>query len=163
MSKKILIVDDDKEIRTYLNDLFSDNGYETVTADDGKVAIEVAETEKPDLITLDLEMPGEWGPRFYRKLTQNEELKRTPVIVISGLNANKYAIPKAVAILTKPFDTDQLLSLVKETIGQRSEIYQIGRPVRGDWPADFNLKGRTARVYAFATEGDRLSVKFYPR
>lgn len=117
MSKKILIVDDDKEIRTYLNDLFSDNGYETVTADDGKVAIEVAETEKPDLITLDLEMPGEWGPRFYRKLTQNEELKRTPVIVISGLNANKYAIPKAVATLTKPFDTDQLLSLVKETIG----------------------------------------------
>ncbi|OEU70752.1 DVU0259 family response regulator domain-containing protein [Maridesulfovibrio frigidus] len=117
MSKKILIVDDDQEIRSYLSELFGDNGYETVTAEDGIVAIEVAEKETPDLITLDLEMPNEWGPRFYRKLSQNEALKRTPVIVISGLNANQYAIPKAVATLTKPFDADQLIAIVKETIG----------------------------------------------
>ncbi|WP_027178258.1 DVU0259 family response regulator domain-containing protein [Maridesulfovibrio bastinii] len=117
MSKKILIVDDDKEIRSYMKDLFSDNGYEAITADDGKAAYEIAENEKPDLITLDLEMPGEWGPRFYRKLTQNDELKRTPVIVVSGLTANKYAIPKAVASLNKPFDADELLLLVKENIG----------------------------------------------
>ncbi|SDL46021.1 Response regulator receiver domain-containing protein [Maridesulfovibrio ferrireducens] len=117
MSKKILIVDDDQEIRSYLSELFGDNGYETVTAEDGKVAIEVAEKETPDLITLDLEMPNEWGPRFYRKLTLNDDLKRIPVIVISGLNANQYAIPKAVATLTKPFDADQLIAIVKETIG----------------------------------------------
>ncbi|CCO23708.1 DVU0259 family response regulator domain-containing protein [Maridesulfovibrio hydrothermalis] len=117
MSKKILIVDDDQDIRSYLSELFSDNGYETVMAEDGSVAVEIAEKEKPDLITLDLEMPGEWGPRFYRKLTQIEELKRTPVIVISGLNANKYAIPKAVATLTKPFDAEELIKIVKETIG----------------------------------------------
>ncbi|MBI9110853.1 DVU0259 family response regulator domain-containing protein [Maridesulfovibrio ferrireducens] len=117
MSKKILIVDDDQEIRSYLSELFGDNGYETVTAEDGKVAIEVAEKETPDLITLDLEMPNEWGPRFYRKLTLNDDLKRIPVIVISGLNANQYAIPKAVATLTKPFDADQLIAIIKETIG----------------------------------------------
>jgi CheY-like chemotaxis protein len=117
MSKKILIVDDDQEIRSYLTELFGDNGYETVTAEDGKAAIEIAEKEVPDLITLDLEMPNEWGPRFYRKLTQNEDLKRIPVIVISGLNANQYAITKAVATLTKPFDADQLIGIVKETIG----------------------------------------------
>ncbi len=117
MSKKILIVDDDQEIRSYLSELFGDNGYETVTAEDGKIATEVAEKENPDLITLDLEMPNEWGPRFYRKLSQNEKLKRTPVIVISGLNANQYAIPKAIATLTKPFDADQLIAIVKETIG----------------------------------------------
>lgn len=117
MSKKILIVDDDQDIRSYLSELFADNGYETVMAEDGSVAVEVAEKERPDLITLDLEMPGEWGPRFYRKLSQNDELKRTPVIVISGLNANKYAIPKAVATLTKPFDAEELLKIVKDTIG----------------------------------------------
>jgi DNA-binding response OmpR family regulator len=117
MSKKILIVDDDQDIRSYLSELFTDNGYETVMAEDGSVAEEIAEKEKPDLITLDLEMPGEWGPRFYRKLSQNDALKRVPVIVISGLNANKYAIPKAVATLTKPFDAEELIKIVKETIG----------------------------------------------
>lgn len=117
MSKKILIVDDDQEIRSYLTDLFTDNGYEVVTAADGSVADEVVVKEMPDLITLDLEMPEEWGPRFYRKLTQNPELKRIPVIVISGLSANKYAIPKAVASLSKPFDPDQLMRIVKDNIG----------------------------------------------
>ncbi|WP_320172194.1 DVU0259 family response regulator domain-containing protein [Maridesulfovibrio sp.] len=117
MSKKIMIVDDDQDIRSYLGELFADNGYETVMAEDGAVAVEIAEKETPDLITLDLEMPGEWGPRFYRKLTQNDDLKRIPVIVISGLNANKYAIPKAIATLTKPFDAEELIRIVKETIG----------------------------------------------
>ncbi len=117
MSKKIMIVDDDPEIRSYLSELFTDNGYEIVTASDGSEAEGIADKERPDLITLDLEMPQEWGPRFYRKLTQNPELKRIPIIVISGLSANKYAIPKAVASLTKPFDPDQLIKIVKDTIG----------------------------------------------
>ena len=117
MSKKILIVDDDAEIRSYLSELLGDNGYETVTANDGGEAVEIAKAEAPDLITLDLEMPNEWGPRFYRKISQDEALKRTPVVVISGLSAIKYAIPKAVASLTKPFEPEQLLKIVKDTIG----------------------------------------------
>lgn len=117
MPKKIMIVDDDKEVRSYLTDLFTDNGYAVVAATDGLEAESLVVKEKPDLITLDLEMPQEWGPRFYRKLSQNQELKHTPVIVISGLNANQYAIPKAVASLTKPFDAPELLKIVKNTIG----------------------------------------------
>lgn len=117
MSKKIMIVDDDPEIRSYLTELLTDNGYAVVAAADGSEAEDLAIQEKPDLITLDLEMPQEWGPKFYRKLTQNPELKRIPVVVISGLNANKYAIQKAVASLTKPFDPDQLIKIVKENIG----------------------------------------------
>ena len=117
MAKKIMIVDDDQDIRSYLTQLFQDNGYETVTAGDGSEAKDMVEQVKPDLITLDLEMPNEWGPRFYRKLSQTPELKNIPVIVISGLSGNKYAIQKAVASLTKPFDPEQLLKIVKETIG----------------------------------------------
>lgn len=118
MAKKIMIIDDDPNIVSYLQDLFQDNGYATCSAADGEDGIEVIRAEKPDLITLDLEMPKEWGPRFYRKLTQEEgELSKTPVIVISGLTGNKYAIPKAVATLSKPFDRDELMKIVKETIG----------------------------------------------
>lgn len=118
MAKKILIIDDDPNIVTYLEDIFQDNGYATCKATDGAGAMDVVRSERPDLITLDLEMPKEWGPRFYRELTQDEELGGIPVIVISGLAGNKYAIPKAVASFTKPFDREELLKVVKETLGE---------------------------------------------
>ncbi|MBW1764082.1 MAG: response regulator [Deltaproteobacteria bacterium] len=117
MAKKILIIDDDPNIVTYLTDFFGDNGYETCSATDGIEALDVVKKERPDLITLDLEMPEEWGPRFYRKLSQEKEFKNIPVIVISGLSGSKYAVQKAVASITKPFDRDELLNIVKESIG----------------------------------------------
>lgn len=118
MKKKILIVDDDPNVIDYLVTLFDDNGYETFSAKDAKEGLQVAKKELPDLITLDLEMPGEWGPRFYRKMTQEKELKHIPVIVISGMSGNEYAIGKAVASITKPFDRDHLLGIVRETLNQ---------------------------------------------
>jgi len=116
MAKKILVVDDDPIIVTYLVNLFQDNGYDTCTAQDGKAAYHVAVKEKPDLITLDLDMPEQWGPRFYRRLTQNHGLKKTPVIVVSGLDGD-HAIRDAVAFVRKPFDPDKLVGIVKKTIG----------------------------------------------
>ena len=113
----VIIVDDDPIIVKYLKALFNDNGYETDAAYDGVEAEGKVKQFKPDLITLDLEMPEEWGPRFYRKLMKEKDYKKIPVIVISGLTGSKYAIQKAVASLTKPFDRDDLLKIVKETIG----------------------------------------------
>ncbi len=117
MAKKIMIIDDDPNIVTYLEDIFHDAGYATCKAMDGADALAVVNQEKPDLITLDLEMPKEWGPRFYRELSQDKEHGSIPVIVISGLAGNKYAIQKAVASFTKPFDRAELLKVIKETIG----------------------------------------------
>ncbi len=117
MAKKIMIVEDDPIVVKYLKALFDDNGYETLVAYDGTEAEDIVKQTKPDLITLDLEMPKEWGPRFYRKMRKNEELKDIPVIVISGLSNPKHAITKAVAVLRKPFDEEKLLDIVKRTIG----------------------------------------------
>ncbi len=117
MKKRILIIDDDPNIQDYLDVLFKDNGYDTSIANDAREGLEMAKTDIPDLVTLDIEMPGEWGPRFYRHMTQDSKLKNIPVIVISGLSGNSHAIPKAIASIKKPFDRDELVSLVKETIG----------------------------------------------
>jgi CheY-like chemotaxis protein len=117
MSKKIMVVDDDQNIVDYLVTLFEDNGYETCSASDGVEALVVMKDEKPDLVTLDLEMPDEWGPRFYRKFNQDPELMDTPVIVISGLSGIHLAIRKAVATVHKPFDPDQVLKIVQDAIG----------------------------------------------
>ena len=114
--KKILIVDDDPNIIDYLTTLFEDNGYKAVAAPDVREGLEMAKKELPDLITLDLEMPEEWGPRFYRKMSQDKKLKNIPVIVISGLSGGDHAVGKAVAFLNKPFDREELLKIVKETL-----------------------------------------------
>ncbi len=116
MSKKILIIDDDPNVVDYLEALFEDNGYTTFSAGDAKEGLEIAKREIPDLITLDIEMPGDWGPRFYRKMVQQKTLKNTPVIVISGLSGSEHAIGRAVASITKPFDRDELLKIVKDNI-----------------------------------------------
>ena len=114
--KKILIVYDDPMIRTYLTNLLKDNGYETAVAENAKEALDLVGSETFDLITLDLDMPGEWGTRFFSKLAQDKQKKNIPVIVISGMTGNEYAIPKAVASLTKPFDRKELLKIVRDVL-----------------------------------------------
>lgn len=116
MPKKILIIDDDPIVVRYLQAVFSDNGYETCTANSSQEGLDVVRAEKPDLITLDLQMPGEWGPRFYRKLVQQPDLKDIPVIVISGIDGD-HAIRNAVAFVKKPFDPEKVIGIVKNTIG----------------------------------------------
>jgi CheY-like chemotaxis protein len=116
MPKKILIIDDDPIVVKYLEAVFSDNGYETCTATSTMEGLDVVKKEKPDLITLDLQMPGEWGPRFYRKLRKDAELKETPVIVVSGIDGD-HAIKDAIAFVKKPFDPEKLVGIVKNTIG----------------------------------------------
>ena len=116
MKKKILVIDDDVNVRDYLVSMFEDNGYQVYFAGNVEEGLEQTKTNNPDLITLDIEMPGEWGPRFYRQLSQDAELKDTPVIVISGLCGHQGAVVKAAATFSKPFDRDKLLKVVKETL-----------------------------------------------
>ncbi|GEM_PF-122277 len=122
MPYKILVVDDDPYIVKYMVDILSDNGYATCSASDGSEALEVLQRERPDLVTLDLEMPNEWGPRFYRKMTKEDAFRDTPVIVISGLSGIHLAIRNAVASLKKPFDPNRLLEIIRETLEKRGEL-----------------------------------------
>jgi DNA-binding NtrC family response regulator len=117
MGKKILIVDDDPTFVDYLTDLFEDNGYETCSASDAAGGFDVLKEEKPDLITLDLDMPEVAGPLFYIKFSKMDQFKDIPVIVISGMHAPNRAIKKAFAALNKPVDRTELLQLIKNAIG----------------------------------------------
>lgn len=116
MAKKILIIDDDPVILKYLKTLFEDNGYQTCTAGSSMEGLQLVRAEQPDLITLDLEMPGEWGPRFYRKLRKDKQLRDIPILVISGIDGD-HAIKDAIGFIPKPFDPDKVLGIVKRTIG----------------------------------------------
>jgi CheY-like chemotaxis protein len=116
--KKILVVDDEEDVRTYLVTLLEDNGYETAQATDGDVAFRMVHENPPDLITLDLQMPNETGTRFFRTLMKDKEHRGIPVIVISGLAGRHLAMSEPVAVFDKPVEKDQLLEKIRETIGE---------------------------------------------
>ena len=117
MPKTILIVDDDPNIREYLETLFTDNGYAVKTAANGDAALELLKDFRPDCITLDIEMPDKTGPWFNRALQRGKTYANIPIIVITGHTGLKYVIPNAVGSLSKPFEQKELLDLVRETIG----------------------------------------------
>ncbi|MGB6066809.1 MAG: response regulator [Desulfomonilaceae bacterium] len=117
MPKKILVVDDEPHIVKYLTSFLGDCGYETCSAGDGEEAYEVLKKEKPDLVTLDLQMPNETGTRFYRNMTKAKDFKNVPVIVISGLPGRHLAVSKPIAVFEKPIDRDALLVAIKGAIG----------------------------------------------
>jgi CheY-like chemotaxis protein len=118
MPKKILIIDDDPEIVSYLKDVFEEAGYDTASAKNGVEGIDQAIVHNPDLITLDMDMPARGGTLFYVKLRQEPSLADKPVIVISGVGPRPPALTKNVPVMTKPIDPTKLLRLVKEMAGE---------------------------------------------
>lgn len=116
MSAKILIIDDEADIRSYLATLLADEGYETCTANDGYEGLEVARREKPDLISLDLMMPNNSGTDFYRKMSRDASLAATPVIVVSGIAGRELAVKRPAAVFDKPIDPDLFLAEVRKAL-----------------------------------------------
>ncbi len=118
MARKILVSDDEPHIVKYLTSFLDDSGYETCSASNGEEGIEILRKDKPDLVTLDLQMPGDTGTRFYRNMSKDKEFKDIPVIVVSGIPGRHLALPKPVAVFEKPIDRDKLRATVREAIGE---------------------------------------------
>jgi len=117
MSKNILVVDDERDVRDFLADLLRDQGYNVRTAADGIEAMEMIKREKPDLILLDLMMPKETGTDLYRKIHRKKEFEEVPVIVISGLPGRYVAVSKSVPVFDKPIDEEGLIKEIKSIVG----------------------------------------------
>jgi CheY-like chemotaxis protein len=124
--KKILIVDDELDILTYFEAIFQDSGYDTVLAQDGVEGFELAESEKPDLIALDITMPGQSGIRTYRQYKQHPALKDVPVIIITAVNDSFKKILNDIdglvtpeAFFNKPIDPAELLRVVEELLAEK--------------------------------------------
>jgi CheY-like chemotaxis protein len=121
MSKKILVVDDEADVRRFLTAVLKKRGHETLTAADGREALEIAEREKPDLVILDLQMPDQTGTDFYRRLMKNKDLQNTPIIVVSGLAGRHLAVREPVAVFDKPIDPEEFGNTVDRALGLESE------------------------------------------
>ncbi len=112
MKKKILIVDDEKDIRSLIEKILGEGAYDIFQAKDGQDMFDFLKDNKPDLILLDVMMPGINGYDICHMLKRNPETSTIPVVMLTVLSgpqdASKGMAMGASAYLTKPFDPDDL-------------------------------------------------------
>ena len=122
-AKTILIVDDDPDARTFLSTVLGDNGYATITAEDGNDALAKIEQQIPDLIALDISMPEKSGVGVYRTLKESDSLKNIPVIIITGISdefqkfiSTRRQVPPPDGYISKPVEHEELLKTVADLL-----------------------------------------------
>ena len=127
-SKKVLVVDDEMNIRLFLKTLLETSGYSPHLAKNAQEGLERAGEIKPDLIILDVMMPGEGGLVMYQGLQENAELKKVPVIMLSAVGATtfkhalkimgigKASYPYPFAYVQKPPKVDEIKAIIDHAL-----------------------------------------------
>ncbi|MCE5336094.1 MAG: response regulator [Desulfobacteraceae bacterium] len=126
MVKKILVVDDEQDIRVFMTTLLETSGFKPVTAKDGREGLEMARKEKPALIIMDIMMPRESGIFMYREVKKDPEMRNIPVIMVSALSKKTFfhsqkvvdefegvKIPEPAAYIEKPPEAEELLVTIR--------------------------------------------------
>lgn len=114
--QKILVVDDSPTERFFVTDLLTKNGYQVITAENGEEGIAKAKAELPDLVIMDVVMPGLNGYQATRTLTRDEATKSIPVIVCTSKGQETDKIwglrQGAMDYLVKPVNPEELLQKI---------------------------------------------------
>ena len=121
--KKILCIEDEKEMIDLMRLILERRGFDFIGAEGGEEGLDKIRAEKPDLILLDLMMPGVDGWEVYRQLKADDELKDIPVIVVT---AKAQSIDKVLGLhiarvedyITKPFGPQELLESIHRVLGE---------------------------------------------
>jgi len=128
--KKVLVVDDDVDVRKFVSKLVERAGYEAIEAKNGMEGMGKVREDKPDLIILDVLMPKQSGIRMYRELKTDEPLKDIPVIMLSAIAPKSFfrsqevlaefagqSVPEPEAYMEKPEEPEELMALMKKILG----------------------------------------------
>ncbi len=118
MKKRILVVEDQEDNRQIIRDLLSAKGYELVEATTGEEGLKLAATGKPDLILMDIQLPGMDGYEVTRRIKAKPELNHIPIIVVTSYalsGDDKKAFDAGCnGYVTKPFSPRVLLAKIRE-------------------------------------------------
>ena len=118
---RILVAEDDPSVRALLERCLAHEGYEVIIAADGGEAIECVKRCKPDLLLLDVMMPGVNGISVARHLSRNDETRDIPVMFVTAMG-NRYSIAAGInagerSYVTKPFSIPKLIDKVASIVG----------------------------------------------
>lgn len=122
-ARKVLIIDDEPDTVLFLSTWLEDRGYLTCSASNGLEGMEVLRREQPDLVLMDLKMPGQTGVQLYRRLRQDPATRELPVIFITGVaeveffDARCVPLPPPNARLDKPVDLRALQAAIERVFG----------------------------------------------
>jgi len=127
MTKKVMIIDDELDIRMYLEAALEDNGYQTCGVGESQSILDAVIDQEPDLIVLDIMMPRRSGVSVYKEFRTSEAFKNIPVVIISGMLVAKNSIeeefkkligdetiPMPNGFIEKPIKLPALLGLVEK-------------------------------------------------
>jgi two-component system, OmpR family, phosphate regulon response regulator PhoB len=127
MSKKVLIVDDDPDVRLITASVVEDKGYTAIEAVNGEEGLAKVKSEKPDLVVLDVMMPKQSGVRLFRNLKTNKNFQRIPVLMLTGIAKNAFLrsqkaltefgdkpVPEPEGYLEKPVDPEALGDAIRK-------------------------------------------------
>ena len=128
-SKKILVVDDDPDVRLFTKTVLEENGYRPIMAKNGREGEEAVRSDRPDLIVLDVLMPKESGIRLYRNMKTNDKFKDIPIVILSGISEKSFLrsqkvltefgdapVPAPEAYLEKPVDAEVLAGTIEKML-----------------------------------------------
>jgi two-component system phosphate regulon response regulator PhoB len=125
--RKVIVIDDESDVRRYLMTLLEDNDYRTYAAASSEEGFRQVKKEHPDLICLDIMMPQESGIGLYKKLKSDPECKSIPVLLISAISREKEfnfadfiadgALPDPVGYMEKPIKPENFIDTIKKIIG----------------------------------------------
>ena len=124
MTKRILVVEDQEDLRGVLRDLFTRSGYIVIEATDGAAGVASAKSDRPDIILMDIQMPVIDGYEATRRIKADPTLAQIPVVAVSSF-AMKGDEEKARAAgcdhyVTKPYSPIQLLRMIRGYLGDKA-------------------------------------------
>ena len=121
--KKIMIVDDEENLLVLIRDLLDSEDFDIVTASNGRECLNNIEKERPDLLILDIMMPGMKGTDVAKKIRANPKTKKTKIVFLTILKSreiNYHTLEKLniVDYITKPFDNQDLIRRINWAISK---------------------------------------------
>jgi twitching motility two-component system response regulator PilH len=129
MVKKVLVVDDDPDVRLFSVTVLEEHGYTPLEAANGEEGLKMIKQEKPELIILDVLMPRQSGIRLYRELKTNKSFKDIPIIILSGIAKKTFLrsqkaltefggkeVPEPKVYLEKPVEPEVLADEIKKIL-----------------------------------------------
>jgi CheY-like chemotaxis protein len=117
---RILLVEDDAWVRTFLHDVLADDGYDVVDAADGRTGLRLVGEKEPDVVLLDLAMPEVTGIDVLREIRRVPATRHLPVLVISAFPRvlSPQDAEAVSAVLSKPLDVNEVLLQVRNALGE---------------------------------------------
>lgn len=123
---KIAVIDDERDVVTYLIWALQDNGFDVCSATNANDGLAMIRSERPDLVCIDILMPRETGYSLCRKIKEDESLNSIPVVIITGMSIQdentrsgpgSYGDLKPDGYIEKPIDISQFITTIKELVG----------------------------------------------